>query len=198
MSKSYITKIRSKLIPSTPVPESSSSLPIDNNLGSVFCILLKYSVHILVIPYVLLPLFGTNNMKEPCCFYLVNSVIAPFGNHSFFSTAVEYSFVRTDPNFFSLPWWASRLLLIYCNHNSDSMNNLNISIRLLVSFPLETLSALDFHDTVLSYLSRDFSGWTCSVSFASASSATLFFECQILVACSRVLSSLSALPSWVF
>lgn len=78
------------------------------------------------------------------------------------------------------------------------MNNLSTSIRSLVSLPLETLSALDFHEAVLPCLSRAFSGWTCFVSFANASSSSWFSECQLLEACSWFLSSLSALPPWVF
>lgn len=148
--------MKSNLIPSTPVPESSSFLPYRQpfyqfilHLSEIFH---SYASNSICTSFCVC-VYASNMLKSPGCFHLVSFVIVHFGNYSLFSTAAEYFFAWLGlRSFLQFPLWASMVLLICCYCNKDSRNNRSTGVRLLASFSLETLFSLAWHDTVLSCL----------------------------------------------
>lgn len=82
-------------------------------------------------------------LKSLGCFHLVNFVIVHFGNHSAFLQLQRIPLYGwASGYFFSLPLWASMMLLIYCHYNRHTRNTRSAGVRLFVSFPLKPFSLL--------------------------------------------------------
>ena len=147
--------MKSNLIPSTPVPESSSFLPYRQpfyqfilHLSEIFN---SYASNSICTSFCVC---ASNMLKSLGCFHLVDFVIVHFGNYSLFSTTAGYFFVWLGLRLFlQSSIWASAVLLIYCYYNKDSRNSLSAGVRLLASFSFVTILSLAWPDTVLSCLS---------------------------------------------